>query len=219
MAIKPGDLFPGQSVAPSADYPLGSAQNITTPGDGTGTPLVAAILNDTWGFHQKLLNAAGLVASGDPDTVPASQYYEALVALFSVGAASLVASGKVQLTNVLGTSDALAATQSLVNALSTALTPVIAGDYSKWSVKIGRFKIQGGAYTIDANETDIITFSGVHTAYTGAHVFFGPIIASASTGDANPLKGGVVNSSSGRIINTNGSNVETEYISIGWDAA
>ena len=78
MAIKPSDEYPGKTVAPSAEYPQGSAQNITTPGDGTGTPLLASWLNDLWGFLQSLLNADGTTPTGSPDEVGASQYFDAL---------------------------------------------------------------------------------------------------------------------------------------------
>lgn len=79
MAIKPSDEYPGKTQAPSAEYPQGSAQNITTPGDGTGTPLLASWLNDLWGFLQSLLDADGATPSGNPDEVGDSQYFDALL--------------------------------------------------------------------------------------------------------------------------------------------
>lgn len=78
MAIKLSDEFPGQSVAPSSEYPQGSAQNITTPGDGTGTPWIAKIVNDWLGFFQSLLDADDATPSASPDEVGASQYFDAL---------------------------------------------------------------------------------------------------------------------------------------------
>lgn len=78
MAIRPEDNYPGKTVPASAAYPEGSAQNITTPGDGTGTPFEAAWLNDVWGFLQKLLAVAGITPSGNPDTVIASDYFDAI---------------------------------------------------------------------------------------------------------------------------------------------
>ena len=81
MSIDPSTQFPGQIAVPSAAYPLGSAQDITTPGDGTGTPWEKVLINDIWGVLQKLLDAAGITADGNPDTVLASQYYEGLIAL------------------------------------------------------------------------------------------------------------------------------------------
>lgn len=86
MAINPGTRYTGKITAPSANYPLGSARDITTPGDGTGTPWEQNLINDVWGFLQKLLDGAGITASDVPDTVLASQYYQAVMAL--IGRAS-----------------------------------------------------------------------------------------------------------------------------------
>jgi len=85
MAINPNSSFPTKTAAPSAEYPYGSARNITTPGDGTGTPWRAEIVNDIFGFQQALLDAAGIVPLGQPDRVGASQYLEsARIALGAV---------------------------------------------------------------------------------------------------------------------------------------
>lgn len=78
MAINPETSFPGKITASSAEYPFGKARNITTPGDGTGTPWDEKILNDIFGFQQALLSGAGLVPTGGPDEVGASQYLDAL---------------------------------------------------------------------------------------------------------------------------------------------
>lgn len=78
MAINPESQYPGKIAPATGDYPFGSARNITTPGDGTGTPWEAALVNDLFGFQQALLSAASLVPSGSPDKVGASQYLEAL---------------------------------------------------------------------------------------------------------------------------------------------
>ncbi len=77
MAINPESQYPGKIAPSSAAYPYGQARNITVPGDGTGTPWEAAIVNDFLGHQQALLSAAGLVPSGNPDQVGASQYLEA----------------------------------------------------------------------------------------------------------------------------------------------
>ena len=78
MAINPETLFVGKITPSSAAFPFGQARNITIPGDGRGTPFVAALINDVFGFQQSLLSAADLVPSGTPDEVGASQYLEAL---------------------------------------------------------------------------------------------------------------------------------------------
>ena len=79
MAIKPEDLFDvGRVAVGDANYPLGSAINDSAEGAGDGTYPLAQIYNDMWGFFQLLLDKAGITASGTPDTVLASQYWEAL---------------------------------------------------------------------------------------------------------------------------------------------
>lgn len=79
MSINPETQYPGKINPSDASYPYGSARNITVPGDGTGTPWEAAIVNDLLGWQQALLTRAGIVPSGSPDTVLASQYLEALI--------------------------------------------------------------------------------------------------------------------------------------------
>lgn len=78
MAINPLVQYPGKIDPASPNYPYGEARNITVPGDGTGTPWEEALVNDLFGFQQALLDSAGLVPSGTPDNVGASQYLQAL---------------------------------------------------------------------------------------------------------------------------------------------
>lgn len=78
MAIIPEARYTGKIKPASAAYPYGEARNISTPGDGTGTPWEEALVNDIFGFQQSLLDAAGIVPSGDPETAPVSQYRQAL---------------------------------------------------------------------------------------------------------------------------------------------
>ena len=82
MAIVPNTQFPTKTTAPSAAYPQGGAQNITAPGDGTGTPWDQAIVNDIFGLQQWLLAQAGITPSGSADTALVSDYGDALMALF-----------------------------------------------------------------------------------------------------------------------------------------
>ncbi len=79
MAINPQSEFPGRITAADANYPYGSARNISIAGANDGTPFVSRLLNDFWGFFQKLLTVAGNAPSGNPDTVVASDYYNALI--------------------------------------------------------------------------------------------------------------------------------------------
>jgi hypothetical protein len=78
MAENPNSRYPTQTTAPTADYPYGSAQNVSVPGDGTGTPWEKDLVNDIFGMQQQLLSAATIVPSGTPDKVGASQYYDAM---------------------------------------------------------------------------------------------------------------------------------------------
>ena len=83
MAIKPDVNYVGKITPGGASYPYGSARNVTVPGDGTGTPLEQAWVNDMWGLLQKLLDAAGVVPSGAADTILASDYWDSLEKLFN----------------------------------------------------------------------------------------------------------------------------------------
>lgn len=78
MAINPETQYPGKIEPASAEFPYGKARNITLPSDGKGTPWEAALVNDLFGFQQALLSDAGVVPSGTPDEVGASQYLQSL---------------------------------------------------------------------------------------------------------------------------------------------
>jgi len=81
MAIRPDTTYPGKINAADANYSYGSARNITAPGDGTGTPLEQAWLNELFGMQQALLKGAGIVPSGAVETQLASQYAQAIAEL------------------------------------------------------------------------------------------------------------------------------------------
>lgn len=83
MAIILEDEHPGKVNAADANYPQGSNRDITSPGDGTGTPRTARGQNDIQGLLQKLLDVAGITPSGSPDTILASDYFDGLVTLLS----------------------------------------------------------------------------------------------------------------------------------------
>lgn len=82
MAINPETQYPGKITASSLDYPYGEARNITAPGDGTGTPWEAALVNDIFGFQQRLLSDAGITPTGNPEKVSASQYMDSMETVF-----------------------------------------------------------------------------------------------------------------------------------------
>lgn len=66
------------AIAPSGDYPQGSFKNVSTPAGIDGTPLEKAWPNDLYGFLQRLLEETSTTPSGVPDTVLASDYFDAL---------------------------------------------------------------------------------------------------------------------------------------------
>lgn len=84
MAINPESRYPGQISPSDAEYPYGKARNISQPGDGSGTPWEAALVNDLFGFQQALLSEAGITPSGDPETATNSQYLEALDSRYQI---------------------------------------------------------------------------------------------------------------------------------------
>lgn len=83
MAIIPENEFIGKINAADANYDLGSARDVVSDGDGTGTPWKARLINDLWGFNQKLINVAGITPSGSPDTILASDYFDGLMTVVS----------------------------------------------------------------------------------------------------------------------------------------
>jgi len=76
--LKPYEAYAPRANVPDANYPLGSIKNMSVPGAKDGTPLDARWGNNIEGFHQSLLAAAGIVASGQADKVGASQLFDAL---------------------------------------------------------------------------------------------------------------------------------------------
>src|ERR1700744_248264 len=81
MALNPKLRYPGQILVGASGYPYGAAQNDLVEDDGTGTPLEKDLVNDVLGFQQALLTEAGIVPSGSPDSVGASDYLNATKAV------------------------------------------------------------------------------------------------------------------------------------------
>ncbi len=82
MALDLGNTYGPGTDPDTAAYPYGLPRNITVPGDGTGFPLEKAWVKDVYGFLHGLLISAAIVPSGTADTVLASDYRDALEALF-----------------------------------------------------------------------------------------------------------------------------------------
>lgn len=95
MAINPATEYVNIE-APTAAYPYGSAKESTSKTSKDGTPIDKPMLDDILGFHQALLSAASIVPSGAADSVTASQYLEALQALFATAAQGALADTALQ---------------------------------------------------------------------------------------------------------------------------
>jgi hypothetical protein len=78
MAINPDVAFPGKTAGVSPEYPYGKARDVSAPGDGTGTPLRAAWVNDWFGLQQSILSEMAVTPSGVPDAVGACQVWDAM---------------------------------------------------------------------------------------------------------------------------------------------
>ncbi len=91
MALNFDAKYTPRSKAADADYSYGSFKNSTTP--LTGTPLDKDWANDFLGFFQKLLDYAVITPSGVPDTILASDFFDALVKRIKAQSQYLVDSG------------------------------------------------------------------------------------------------------------------------------
>lgn len=96
MAINPSTdaTMAGRITPADADFPYGSSKNETAPGAGDGSPYFKARADDIFGLQQWLLTVAGIVPTGTADNVNASQYGDALRAIFgNVGLTVMTAGG------------------------------------------------------------------------------------------------------------------------------
>ncbi len=70
--------FVGAILPADAEYPLGKAKNVSTPGQPDGTIWEEGVLNDIFGLEQSLLKKAGITANGNADSVANPQYLTAI---------------------------------------------------------------------------------------------------------------------------------------------
>jgi len=70
-------------------FPATTAKNSSTPGATDGTPLVAAMVNNIWGYFQALMNQAGLTPNGVQEEYNASQLLTASQLLFGAAPGDL----------------------------------------------------------------------------------------------------------------------------------
>lgn len=145
MAINPESQYPGKIAPATADYPYGQARNITVPGDGTGTPWEAALVNDLFGFQQAVLSEAAIVPSGTPEKATNSQYLRALLAIFGAR---------------------LTTSETIFTKDLTAVGTVLTGGYSSFgdggaaTWKATGVTTPGSAGTVDASTATIYDANG-----------------------------------------------------------
>lgn len=90
MALDYAARYPSQIDASDPAYPQGKAQNVSVPGDGTGTPWERDLVNDILGPLQAALAEAALSPSGTPDNATTSQYLDALKAVIRAPLQALI---------------------------------------------------------------------------------------------------------------------------------
>lgn len=106
MAIKIYEKFAPRANPADGDYPYGSIKNESVPGAKDGTPLDAAWANDYAGTDAELFAQAGIVPSGQPDKLGASQRVDALKAIFDFyGTVAEIASGKFNIGKRVSVTD------------------------------------------------------------------------------------------------------------------
>jgi hypothetical protein len=173
MAISPIATYPTKvdGTVPG-QYPYGRAQNITVPGDATGTPWEQALVNDIFGFQQKLLDFSSIVPSGTPDNIINSDYFDALsfvikaLSPFKGVYTGLTVSNHVSDTNLhIEFNIGVAGGQSISNIIELT-SPLVKHIESAWAAGTG----VGGL------------FSGAVAASTTYHLF---VIKNTSTGDVD----------------------------------
>lgn len=83
--IKPNTQLTNFTPA-DANYPYGSGKDETAPGSNDGSEYKKIRADDIFGMQQAILRAAGLVPSGNAETVVNSQFMEALLHQVTAGA-------------------------------------------------------------------------------------------------------------------------------------
>ena len=193
MATNPETLYVGKIKPSSADYPYGEAQDITLPSDGTGTPWKASFVNDLFGFQQALLSDAGVVPSGTPDKVGASQYLQSLFKISGLvrddyTALRLVESNQLSdLTGCFITGDGIGGAFQLdksdVVSLDNNGTIIVDADGGRWKrrysgvINAKWFGVTGDSVTdentaVQAALDYAATVTGATGGGSGASVFF-----------------------------------------------
>jgi hypothetical protein len=152
MATNPSTLAEnvGRITPPDANYPYASAKDDSTGTTGDGTPIKSPLLNDSYGFFQAALVAAGIVPSGNAETALESQILQALQG--AVGSFS----DKSQWPTVANGADADHDINFRVGKItdSTGLRPIISAPITKrldaaWAVGIASGGLFSGTISAD----------------------------------------------------------------------
>lgn len=136
MALDLTVTYNGQVDDSDPDYPQGKARNVVVEGDGTGTPYEEQIVNDQLGFHQALLQTAGIEPSGSADTANDSQYLQAVQVVADSSRRHL----SVQHPSYAAAGDGVADDLAEINAAQAALAALGGGTLD---FPPGRYRITG----------------------------------------------------------------------------
>ena len=167
--INLGASFPDNSGAPNSNYPYGSARNVTTTGDNTGTPFVASLQNDIIGTQQYLLQEAGIVPSNTSDTAVSSQQFDSMWKIFNIRTLvkNLTVNGDYTLTTkenlktrlkITDTGGVLTATRNII--LDNTQKQIIA--YNNTLQTLIFKTLAGTGVTIPSNSAKILYCDGVN---------------------------------------------------------
>lgn len=201
MAINPGNLYPGKTAAPDADYPYGRARNVSTPGDGTGTPWEAALVNDLFGFQQALLEGAGIVPSGTPERVGQSQYLQSLRRLFTpAGVTTTDVGGGVDVT--LSEDQTGARVLVFVGTLTANISVIVPSLERDWIV----INDTGGSFSLTLRTSAGTGFVLQQGEYYGARSDGTNVVKYAGTSASRDAQTGPMDDTPGRMLTVGAGN-------------
>lgn len=149
--------FPSQSTGANASYPFGSAQNVSTPGDASGTPFTKILLDDWLGFQQASMAEAGLTPSNTPDTALNSQLLDALKIIVGVENVN-------RTITILATDNTAALIQAKLDSVGAVILPDV----------VITIEWQTATYSIGANKLSLKSFVGGGQRIVKAIVPTGP---------------------------------------------
>lgn len=191
---------PGNSVAPSAAYPQGSAKNVTTGAGVDGTPLERQWVDDFLGFVQRLNLEAGTTPSGVADTVLASDYYDSMIAIMAreigaQGARSFATVAAMVAATDLNVGDVVITEGYLAAGVGGAIYRVVAS---------GTGTADGGQFiNLDTHQAQIIPEPMVKSSQFGA-------VGDGSTDDSTQIQA-LIDAFKGVRIDTN-SKITTKLV-------